>query len=215
MATLSDLLSSIGAYYDLDTTTPTGDDLTVRTNFINQAQKEWANAYQWSSLRKTYALPITASAVSIALPADFKNLMSPVYERSTQLQYIEINPADQYLKTASDYYVTIGGNNQTGKYININPPIASTASLVFEYQSVPTSLTTLTDVSPCPNDRYLSLRSLAMLLESVSDPRFVNVKDDADRELKSMVEDEAYGSGGMNNEVPNYFKKRNFRLGYN
>ena len=214
--TLEDILQRIGGYVDQDTSTPTGTDLTTRTNYVNRAINEWASAYQWRPLRKKFEATVLLSATSIGLPTNFKKLMSPAYDmsKSTPDEYREIRGEEKYLKNSSDKYVVVRGDIAAGRYIEVNPPLASGASLVMEYQSFPSSLATLTDVPQIPDPEYLVQRSIAYVLESRSDTRFPQVKSDADRLLSQMIEEEIAPSGGQNNRVPDTYRRNNFRIGY-
>lgn len=211
--TLQQLLSDIGAFIDQDTTLPTGTEMDVRVNLVNQSLNEWAEAYQWQSLRSTAALPFALSATSVGLPANFKKLMSPVVDVtiSGDNKYVEI-PASDRFKTLHDRWVVVGGNESTGKYMLI-AGMPSGASLVFDYQRYPSALATLVDVAEIPQPAYLVKRTLAHILESRSDTRFPDMQAQADRVLESMIEEEDVPSGGANNRVPDWARSTGFRIG--
>lgn len=215
MATLNSVLADVAAYIDQDTTLATGTELTVRVNLINQALNEWAETYQWASLRVTSPVTFALSAVSIGLATNFKKLMSPIVDRSLTSDnvYVQIRPEERYNKLSSDKYCYILGNDVIGKSLNVNPALASGASLVYDYQSTPSSMATLQDVSVCPSTDFLVKRTIARLLESRSDARFTFVKEEADSALANMMQEEATPSGGQNNRTPNWATKANFRVG--
>ena len=213
--TLNGILQKIGSYVDQDTTLPTGTDLTTRVNLVNRALNEWADTYEWKQLRRTYSPTVLLSMVSVGLPSDFKRLMGAIYDQSitSSNQYVEIRPEERFIKLSSDKYVVVWGDPAAGTYININPALGSGASIVMDYQSYPSSLATLQDVSQVPHPEYLAQRAIAYILESRSDSRFPSAKADADRMLQSMIEEEAAPTGGQNNRVPDYFRSNNFRVG--
>lgn len=214
MATLNSVLADVAAVVDQDTTLATGTELTVRVNLVNQALNEWAEAYEWKQLRQSSSLTFSLSGVSSALPTNFKRLMSPIYDAgNSYYEYKEIDPDSRFLVASDDKYVWIGGNPASGYFVNINPAMASGASLVFEYQSTPSSLATLQDVSVCPSGEFLAKRTIAYILQSRSDGRFPVVKAESDDLLSNMIEDEAGFTGGMTNTNPDYYAKRGWRIG--
>ena len=214
--TVSDVLSDVAGYINQDTTLPTGTELTTWINLINQAQQEWGNSYQWKELRvDKYSPSFGLSFTSLALPSNFKKLMSPVYDMSktSSNKYLEIPPSDRHLKTSDQKYCYFVGNDLTGKALVINPALPSGASIVFDYQAFPSSVASTTDVLTCPNRQFIVKRVEAYILSSRSDPRFPLVKAEADNSLANMIEEEAAKSGGMNNQTKNYYRQVNFRIG--
>lgn len=213
--TLEQILTKVGAYVDQDTTLPSGTDLTVRVNLVNRALNEWSDTYEWRSLRKTFQPTVLYSMTSLGLPSNFKRLMSAPYDMSlVDTKYEEINPSDRFSKNAEDKYCYILGDNSSGNYVVFNPPLASGASIVVDYQCYPSSLATYNDVSQVPHPEYLAQRTIAYVLESRSDGRYPSVKSDADRMLQSMIEWEVSKSGGQNNRVSDWMRSSGFKPGY-
>lgn len=215
MATLRNTLDDIAAIIDQDTTLATGTDLTVRVNLVNQAQREWAEAYQWKDLRFRYAPSFLLSGFSSALPANFKKLMSPVVDvvKTSDNKYLEISPSDALTKLSTDRYIYIRGNDADTRHLRINPPLLSGASLVLEYQAYPSSLATLADVVTCPNPQFIVNRVLSQIMAARSDERFPQFKAYADSQLQNLIDEESTPSGGENNETPNYLKRGGFTVG--
>lgn len=214
--TLSQILNDIGAYVDQDITIPTNTtDLNSRVNFVNQALQEWGNAYQWKQLRVSSVVTFALSGVSVGLSPNFKKLMSPIVDVSTtnNTRYVEIRPEDKYIKTSADNYVYIMGDDSAGRYIKLNPPMASGASLTYYYQSFPSSMATLQDVCVCPHPEYVTKRAIGYILEARSDSRFPTVKADADTLLQRMIEEEVTPSGGENNTLRDFYAYNGFRIG--
>jgi len=213
--TLNQVLQDVGAYIDQDTTLPTGTELTVRVNLVNQSLDEWGNAYQWKQLRVIYSPTFALSATSIGLPTNFKKLMSPPYDISltSDNKYIEIRPEERFNKLSTDKYSYILGNEAGGKALIINPALTSGASLVLDYQSFPSSMATLQDVAVTSNPEFLVKRTIAYILEARADQRFPLVKAEADRIISTAIEEEDTPSGGMDNRVPDFARSGSFRIG--
>ena len=216
MYTVNNVLTDIAGYINQDTTIPTGTELDTWINLINQAQTEWGEAYQWKDLRvNRYSPSFGLSAVSIGLPVNFKKLMSPVYDmsKSSSNKYKEIPPSDRHLKTSSDKYCYLTGNNISGKALTIHPALISGASIVLDYQSNPSSVASLNDILTCPSRQFIVKRVESYILASRSDSRFPLVAKEAENSMENMMEEEAVKSGGMDNRTPNYFKQISFRIG--
>lgn len=213
--TLNTILNDVAAFVDQDTTLATGTELTVRVNLINQALTEWAEAYQWKQLKYPSVLTFALSGTSVGLNPNFKKLMTGVYDVSVSPNtlYEQITEADKFTKNSQDKYILVGGNKADGLYINFNPGMASGMSLNYYYQSTPSSLATLADVSVCPSGEFLAKRTIATILQSRSDSRFPIIKAEADNLLANMIEEEVSQSGGQNNRVPDVYRSNNFRLG--
>jgi len=215
MSTLRTVLDQVASFINQDPSLVTGTDLTSQVNFINLSQKEWADTYEWDQLRLSYSIPVTYSGTSVALPSNFKKLMSPVYDKSltSSNKYEKISSSGRFTKSSSDKYIVRGGNDATGYYLLINPPMASGASLVVDYQSHPSSAATVQDVMVCPSDAFLTARTISKVLAARSDERFPTFKAESDDILSNLIEDEAAFSGAQNNRTPDYFTKNNFIVG--
>ena len=217
--TLSDILQDVGAIITQDTTLPTGGDLAVQTQMVNQAISEWSNAYEWKQLRVNQFGPtIVASQTSIGLPINFKKLMSRPYRMdvSTDNDYEEVRPEDFYARTFWDVnnrFCLVGGNNVSGYYLQINPALPSGASLLFDYQAYPSLVSNTTDVVVVPSRSFVSKKVLAKLFEARADPRFPQFNSEAEDSLANMMENEAALSGAFSNQTRNQYTQTNFRIG--
>lgn len=213
--TLRQILDDIAAYVDQDTTIASGTELTKRVNLVDQALKEWGNAYQWKQLRRSFSPSFGLSSVSLGLPTTYKKLMTPLWDMSTipATKYIEINPSDRGDKLASDKYCYLSGDDAIGFSLQINPGLPSGASLVMDLQHFPSGMATLQDISVCPQPLFLSKRVVGLIFEQRADSRFPQLKADANVLLQTMIEEEVAPSGGMNNQIPNLFKSTGFRIG--
>ena len=207
---ISELLQNIGAYVDQTTDLPTDDELTSRIKYLDMAQNEWANSYEWNVLK--YKQTVGASGASVALPTLFRKLKSPAYDTTNDYVYKEIPASDRNTMSTDDKYVYILGNGIDGKYLGINP-VDATISLEFDYLAFPSSLVTLADQTTCPNPLFLEQRAIAYVLESRSDPRFPQVKADAQKTLMDMINDQDVPSGGRTNKVPSFVDGGRYTIG--
>lgn len=207
--TLEEVLKDVGAYVDQDTTLPSGTELTVRANFVNQALDEWQNAYEWKRLRQHHTVSFAFSGTSTALPSNFKRLMTPLYDESKESgnRYVELDPDERFNRSSSEQWCRVGGNDASGLFLEFSPAMASGASLVFDYQMYASSMATLQDISVCPNSNFLVKWTQGAILEARSDPRFPQVKADASRLLFTMIEEEAAPTGGQNNRIPTWTRR--------
>lgn len=214
--TLDDVLEEIKSYVDQDVTATTGIDLNVRTSYVNQAIKMWAGSYDWDELRVTYLPTFSLSGTSFALPDRFSHLYSPVIDLNGSVgdrEYVELpSPKDRFtfssdeLKTKKFCYVI-------GNALVVNPPLASGASLQFDFHQYPASLTTLSDELPMVDSSFVVQKCTSMVLESRSDARFPSVKEDATLSLAQMIERQDSPTGGQEGRVPDWLRKTNFRPG--
>jgi len=213
--TLRDVLDSVASFVNQDPTLATSTDLTSQVNLINQAQDEWGEADQWDELRVPLSPSFTVSGASMALPGNFKKLMSPVFDVSsgTPVEYPEIDPSERFTKVSTDKYVYKLGNKVTGMSLQINPVLASGASLNLYIQTYPSSMATLTDAVTCPSKQFLVQRTISKILGARSDPRFTIYKGESDDLLSNMIEEGAAFSGGQENRTPDAWSSKNFRLG--
>lgn len=212
--TLRNVLDDVASFVNQDPALATGTDLTSQANLINQTQNEWAETYQWKSLRRITSPTFTLSATSLALPANFKKMMSPIANIAIAGNgYEEIFPWQRLSKSPDAQYYYILGDDAAGKSIQINPALASGVSLVFDYQSYPSSLATLADAVTCPSRPFMASRTIAKILAARSDPRFPTFKSESDDLMANMIEEEASYSGGQQNSTTDYYTRRGFRIG--
>lgn len=214
---VSDILSSVGARANLDTALPTGTELGTQVSFVEQAQLDWENYTNWRILKGTDTPTVLLSMTSIGLNTRFKKLLSPVYDYSTGLdsptEYKEIPAEDRFRKLSTDKYVYAGGNDITGKYLVINPALASGASITFDWKSTASSLATTSDAITCPSKKFMIERTTFYVLEARSDQRFPIVESRSNTLLENLLEEEQTPSGGEDNRVPDWARKNNFRIG--
>lgn len=181
--TLQQILIDANAYLDLDASLPTGDDLTVRVNYAQQAVREWADYVQWKDLTTPYHAYATLGTVS--LPNDFKELQGQPKDISGNF-YPEIQPSSRVYKDSSDKYSYVTGNESQGFTLTINS-LPSLATLSLTYQRNPSNMATLSDICEVPDDQFVVQKVISLVLQSRSDERFPLVEADAQRRLANMV----------------------------
>lgn len=221
--TLNDVISKIASVVNQETSvTDTSDEYSLWKSYVNQAQQEWADVYEWQQLLGEYnAITTTpgtnANAATIALPLNFKKLAGfpkITADGTTTNEYMEINPLtkSQYLATEQYCYVLY---SRPTTYLIVNPgTIVSGASIFLAYWKSLTSLASPNDVIECPNSEYLIKRSIALIWESREDARFPQVKAEAEKILqRALMFDSAKGVGYDNKIQMIEESKYDFRLG--
>lgn len=219
--TLETILQRIGAYVDQESATPSGTDLSVRTSYVNQAYDEWANAYEWRSLKTSYSLLASEALSTIPLPANFSRLESPIMNwgadgRILPEEYELVEMADRRRYTDSDKYCYIEGNAASGYFLRLTKPIEAGASVVFDYTIKPVELGSVGQKPLIDEPQYLVQKGITSVLEARGDARFPQAKVDAEKLLARMIENEnARFSGAKENTVRNYYKgiASKFRIG--
>jgi hypothetical protein len=203
MATnVSEIQNRIAAYVDQKPTSPTdtSDEWNLRLKYINMAQSEWGELYDWPNLYTEYnTMTSTATGnATVALPTDFRKVASypkAVPDGSNDYEYAEIRPQEKERRSTTDRYFYLYGDESAGYSYVFNPgtsggQFTSGASIFISYYAEPASLASPTDVSKCPDADFLTQRSIAYLLEARQDPRFQIAKLDAEKSLQRMLERE-------------------------
>lgn len=206
MATVSYILKSVGGITEQDASEPTGSDLTTRLQYTQDALSEWADAYKWDELRTTYPFAVSQeSTVSLALPQNFRKDDSALYVYSETSVYPEkytlIDAKERFDKQTGEKYAYITGSFPN-KTLMVPIGLASGASALMDITIFPSSLATLTDNVPLASAQYLVKRVTSMVFESRGDSRYPVSRDDADRLLANMIEQQNAKSGGQLNTIP-------------
>lgn len=190
-----------------DTADISAADYSLRREFINMAQREWAEIYDWRSLYREVGLRVSTSTgnASISLPADFRKLAGYpkiAFDGVTTEFFPEIRPQEKYIYADTDKFVTVTGDQNSGfvMFINVST-LASGASILLPYYRSPASLVSPANIAMCPNPEYLVQRSLAYIWESKADNRFPQAKLEADKILRQMLEYEQVYGEGYDNKV--------------
>ena len=211
---LSEILKSVGAITDQDASLPTGSDLTQRLQFANDALGEWADTYTWQDLRTTIFLNTSNdSTVSIGLPSNFREPLSPLVEyvnNDTKNVYNIVPAVERFNKDSNEKYCFVQGA-YPAKALLIPNGLPSGASLQIDYMSFPSSLATTTDTVPISATQYMVKKIAALVLQGRGDPRFPSIQNDAQRILSNAIEEQNVPFGRVN-RIPYY--TAGFSIGY-
>src|SRR4030042_457094 len=171
------------------------DDWNLRRDLINEAQRDWANRYDWESLRATQTTSAVAGSASYALPANFNKMER--YVVLGGLNYAEVEPIEAaYMSSNSNRYFHVLGNPDSGYALNINPtPTSGPTIMTYAYYKDPADMSTASSTSPVPNPFFLVQSAYARLLELDEDQRFPQAKAEAEAILMQMLENEFMSRG--------------------
>ena len=196
---LNDIEKKVSAVVSQTTTvTDTSDEYSLWKNYINMAQKEWAESYDWQSLYKEYntlttTLGTNAQAATITLPADFRKLAGfpkIVHSAATDDEYGQIDPQKKTMMASGTHFCFLL-NDGASTYLVVSPgTLMSGASVFVPYWRSPASLVSPANVVDCPNPDYLVQRTIAYIWESREDSRFPQAKAEADKILSRLLENE-------------------------
>ncbi len=212
MITLEEILKSVNSYTDLEYASPTGTELTTRTNFANQAVREAADTYRFQVFNQEFNS--FASGATVSLPINFREpIDSPkcLLSNGEWEEYPIIDLRDKYLHDSDESFSYILGSPSGGYNLILNG-LSSGASLSLPYQRYPSGFATLTDKCELPDDEYVKQKIISLVLQSRRDDRFTYADAEASRKLANMIGKEARRPIGDNKtrQVSSY---RNFNIG--
>jgi len=213
MADITDIQSRISSIVDQSDDAPTagGDTWNLRLKYINRAQNRWQEMSDWPQLYKEVFTNTSQASgnVTVAMPADFKKLAGfPLIIESSSdsgTEYAQIDPQERERYGITDKFCYVLGNPSDGYSLILHPgSLSSGASIYYNYWSAGATLASPADVSMCPDPEYLVVESIAQLWEAREDPRYPEMKSEADRRLAQMLENDAVKGFGYDNraEVP-------------
>lgn len=224
--TVENIMQAIASLVNQEASAPTagGSEYNLWLEFINRGVREWAEAEDWEELKKTFVPSVTGvSQASVALPLDFNKLAAAprlhIYgDIEGGTEYPDINEEVRGLHIETDKYVTLTGDNSSGRTMVFHPgTLSSGASVEILYYSQPTSLASPAQIPLVPDPEYLIDRTTAYIFEGRSDARFQQQETKAREKLLSMVENHnraKYNSYGNPQYVMNApMKKQGFRIG--
>lgn len=195
--TVDQLQSRIAALVDQDpdTSAISTDDYSLRLTYLNMALHEWQETYDWQALYKEYGVLVSTSTgnASLALPADFRKLAGfpKAIAEGTTREFPETRGQDATSFLDTDRRIEVLGNPADGYTLRLfGVTLASGASVTVPYYASAGSLATTSDIASIPNADYLIRRTVAYLWEAREDPRFPQMKQEADRILANMLERE-------------------------
>lgn len=217
--TLAEVEQRINAIAGQSLSTTEGDtDWLLRRSYINRAQQDWANRFDWSQLyTEVNSLTSNGSALaSIPLPQNFRKLAGyPKFATgASNDQFPEVDAFERGRFSSTDQYSYVLGN-ASGYNLIVNPAtFNSGTSLFYSYYRSPISLISGSDISDCPDPNYLVQQSLYYYFLSQEDARFQDARAEAERILATMFESSITRGIGYHNEVLNVDDtKYNFRFG--
>lgn len=223
---MDNVQSRVGAVFDQneDTADLSTDDYSLRRAYINMAENEWAETYDWKSLYREANVRVSTSTgnTSIALSAggvtDFRKLASfpkITFDGATTEAFSEIRPQEKNSYDATDRYIYILGDQNAGYTMVVNAgTLASGASVHIPYFRSVASLVSPANVVMCPNPEYLVQRTLAYLWESHGDARFPQAKSEAQRILQNLLaQEQTYGESYVDSVKTQEWKYHNFHWG--
>lgn len=187
MNTLSDILTSANAYLDLESTLPTGTELTTRIDFANQALRDGAAAYRFKEFSETF-FPSTSTLTSYSMPTNFRELEGTpaiVDTNGDLIGYPQIKPEERYSKDSDANYCYQTGS--VGNYSLTFNNFTANATISIPYQRFPSGMATLTDVCELPDAEYVKLKLISYVLQSRSDERFPTIEAEANNRLLNMI----------------------------
>lgn len=205
MKTLSQILQDVNSVVDLEADEPTGDELTLRTNYANQAVWDASASIQLSEFKDEYLVGISTN-VTVSLPTNFRELqedprllISSVWE-----PWPEVEVEERYEKTTSERYSYILGNPSSGYYLILNDPEPN-CTLSIIYQRYPSGMATLTDVCELSDPTFVSRKIESYVLYARGDDKFQIAESRAQISLQNMAGREMKGSGGQSRDTPMKF----------
>lgn len=201
MTTLSQILTDANAVLDLEATEPTGDELTLRQNYANQAVEDAAATMQLSEFKQEY-LGNISSAVTVPLPSNFRELQEDPHLLigSVWEDWPEVDPEEKYDKETSERFSYVLGNSQGGYNLIFNNPTAN-CTLSIIYQRYPSGMATLTDVCELPDPTFVTRKIESYVLYARGDDKFQIAESRAQTALLNMAGREMKGSGGQGRDT--------------
>lgn len=204
-------MADIAAKVNGERTAPTvgGDEYDLFLSALQSAENTWEGSdYDFPQLRFVYRTTLGTSGTSVALPDDFKKLSG--YVLVGGLKRIAIDPKDEPLNSTGSEYVA---PHVAEGYLAINPASATTTTVDVYYQARATSLATSTAIPYCPSDEYLINKASSILLFGRTDPRYTELRDEADLLLQQMVGSDMSKLKGTESRVTSSAEEQGFTLG--
>lgn len=199
--TLREILIDANSVLDLEAAVPTGDELTLRANYANQAIWDAAATGQFNELKAEY-LVATSTLATISLPTNFREFqVNPMLSVTGGWdEFEEIEAEEKFNMSDSDKYCYVLGNPQEG-YNAIFHGLTAGCTLSIIYQRFPTGLLTLTDKCELPDPTFVTRKIESYVLYSRTDERFPIANALAEQKLLNMSGREMKGAGGQSRDT--------------
>jgi len=227
--TVSQIMSTIASTVNLDPSAPVlgSSDYTLWISFMQRAQWEWQEAYDWEETR-TWFYPgitlITSASVgpaTISLPNDFYKVAGPPINWTANnmngIPWPEMLPEQRTLFSWSDKWFEVIGEQGGGYSLLWNPgTLSSGVSIEIQYFKVAPSLASAGQIPVMRDPQFIADRTIAYILEGRFDPRYQQVEAKARQKLLLMIDNQnakKYGSFATPAYVTNATRKMGFRLG--
>ena len=197
--TLQQILLDSAAVLDLSATLPTGDELTLRENYANQAVEDAAASGMFPEFKKEFNVTVT-NTIYITLPTDFREFHSnPMgLVNNGWIEFPEINMEERYGN--SDNYVYLTGNKQDGYLATFNG-LQTNMSLSIIYQKYPDGMLSLGAVCELSDPTYVTRKLESYVLYSRGDDRFQTAESRANSILLNMTGRKMKGAGGQGQDT--------------
>ena len=206
--TLEELLKDMSLNLNGDVSIPDGDEYDLWVRALNLSQDDWAETdYNWPSLKITSYATLQQSGTSVALPVGFEKLDG--FPMIGGTEYPEIRNEEVSLHENDAYVIT---NFRTNS-LSVHPAAETTVQVAIPYFSSAISFTTLTDVSLCPSDNYLSNRATYRILLQRSNPKYVEFQNSADSDMLKMISKDASTLDQKNTSIKSKVVQGGFILG--
>lgn len=195
--TLSQILIDVNSTLDLEASAPTGDELSTRSNYANQAVWDASATGQLSEFKMEYLVGISSN-VTVPLPSNFREMQeSPrLYSSTAWTAYPVIEAEEKYDMSTGDYYSYVLGDPASGYNLILNSPIAN-ATLSVIYQRYPSGFETLTDQCELSDPQVVARKIESYVLYSRNDERFLIADQRAEQQLANMMGREMKASDGQ------------------
>lgn len=194
MRTLQDILIDANSILDLEAAVPTGDELSTRQNYANQAIWDASAVNQLSEFKREF-LTSASTLATISLPSDFRELQEwPRLYLSGGWQEWEVIEVEQkYDKSSGERYCYVMGNPSEGYNLIFNN-IEVSDQLSVIYQRYPSGLLTLADKCEVSDPQFVVRAIESYVLYSRSDDRFPTAEQRAQQKLANMMGREMKGT---------------------
>ena len=205
--TLEQILIDANATLDLEASLPTGDELTLRTNYANQAVRDAVVTGQLSEMTQEYVIA-SSTLATIPLPAnfyEFKHDPMVLDSVGNWHPYPEIGPEEKYDYSSGDRYCYVMGNPREG-YNAIFNNLISNATLSIILSRFPTGMATLSDKCELSDPTYVVRSIESYVLYSRGDERFPTAKSEKERQLKNMMGRDMKTAGGQVHTTKSNFR---------
>lgn len=204
--TLAQILTDVNSVLDLEAAEPTGDELSARINYANQAVWDATAIGQLSEFKREFIGLATMATVS--MPSDFRELQENPRLLDTTGSWYEYEAREveeKYDFTSTDRYCYVMGDASSGYTLYFNNVITN-ATLSVIYQRYPSGLATLTDVCELSDPQYVVRKTEAYVLYARADDRFQIAEQKAETQLANMMGREMKGSSGQSKDTGMKFR---------